>query len=129
MFVNRKDQVDSPLVSSTGEEVYELIGMGERLGGSNHHSFAYVVIPPGCSSRPHYHNEREETYFILKGRGRLQINHERRLVKPGDAIFIPPKNRHRIITVGRKALEFVTVCAPAWILDDNIFQEIQGEKG
>jgi mannose-6-phosphate isomerase-like protein (cupin superfamily) len=123
MFVNRKNQVDTPLISDTGEEVYELIGKDEAIGGAIQHSFAYVVIPPNCSSRCHHHNEREETYFILKGQGKLHINGETRIVNSGDAIFIPPKNQHQIHCEGNEALEFVTVCAPAWTPEDNVFQD------
>lgn len=121
MFVMRKEMVESPKISSTGEEVYELIGPGELLGGATQHSLAYVVIPPGCSSRPHFHNNSEETYFILKGHGKLIISDHERIVKPGDAIFISPNNQHQIFTEGNEALEFIVVCAPAWNIDDNIF--------
>jgi mannose-6-phosphate isomerase-like protein (cupin superfamily) len=121
MFVRRKDLVDTPKISSTGEEVYELIGPEKRLGGASRHSVAYVVIPPKCCSRPHFHNDGEETYFILRGVGTLIINDQEHLVTPGDTILISPKARHQIFAEGDEPLEFVVICAPPWNIEDNIF--------
>ncbi|MFW9986697.1 MAG: cupin domain-containing protein [Candidatus Odinarchaeota archaeon] len=120
MFKTRKDLVKAPTVSSTGEEVFELVGSDEKLGGSSHHSLAYVVIPPHCSSVHHFHNTSEETYFILKGQGKLIINDTEHIVRPGDAVLISPGDHHQIFTEGHDALEFIVTCAPPWNQDDNI---------
>ena len=120
MFVTRKEKVDTPLINETGEEVYELIGSNPANGGANKHSLAYVVIPPGGSSGHHFHNRSEETYFILKGQGRIIVNNQERVVTPGDTIFISPDELHQIFTEGNADLEFVVVSAPPWSLEDNI---------
>ena len=44
--------------------------------------------PPGATQR-HYHKQSEEFYFILEGRGLMEIDGETR-ESPGDAILIPP---------------------------------------
>ncbi len=47
-------------------------------------------IPPGKSAYPyHYHLKNEETFFILKGEGRLRTSEGERTVRPGDLLFFP----------------------------------------
>jgi mannose-6-phosphate isomerase-like protein (cupin superfamily) len=120
MFVTRKEMVSTPLINETGEKVYELIGPNLAHGNANNHSLAYVVIPPGGSSSHHFHNRSEETYFILKGQGRILISDQERIVTPGDTIFISPDEHHQIFAEGIADLEFVVVSAPPWSLEDNI---------
>jgi len=110
--IARKDGIKKPRVISTGEIIYEMIGVRKNLGGTRKHTFSYVVIPPNCSSRPDFHAEEEETYYILKGRGKLVIDGKNYLVHPGDAVLISPPERHQIFAIGKKALEFVVVDAP-----------------
>lgn len=125
MIITRKDNVEKPVVSRTGERVYELIGRPEHLGGATKHSLGYAVIPPNCSSRPHYHPYAEETYYILKGEGRMVIEGVEHNVRPGDAILISPREKHQIFTDGDDDLEFIVVCAPAWEPSNSIFVDEQ----
>jgi mannose-6-phosphate isomerase-like protein (cupin superfamily) len=121
LLVTRKDKVEKPFVNPTGERVYEMIGRPERLGGATKHSFGYAVIPPNCSSRPHFHPNAEETYYILKGNGRMIIDGAKYNVRPGDAILILPPENHQIFTDGDEDLEFIVVCAPAWEPNNSMF--------
>lgn len=128
MLVTRKDKVEKPFVNVTGERVYEMIGRPEHLGGATKHSFGYAVIPPNCSSRPHYHPYAEETYYVLKGKGRIIIDGAEYNVRPGDAILICPLEKHQIFTDGDDDLEFIVVCAPAWELSNSVFLDEQPAK-
>jgi len=100
--------------------VYELIGSSPQHGGATRHSLAYVVIPPGSSSTHHFHSVGEETYYILKGQGKLLVNEQVRIVSPGDAILISPTDSHQIFTEGDAVLEFVVLSAPPWTPKDSI---------
>lgn len=121
MLITRKDKVGKPFENPTGERIYEMIGRSEHLGGAIKHSFGHVVIPPGCSSRPHYHPEAEETYYILKGRAKMIINDVEHFLWPGDAVFIRPPEKHQIFIMGDEDLEFIVVCAPAWEPTNSVF--------
>ena len=121
MRITRKDEVKEPVVNPTGERVYEMIGRPENLGGAIKHSVSYVVIPPKCSSRLHYHPQDEETYYILKGKARMIINGKEYHVGSGDAILINPPEKHQIFTIGSEDLEFVVISAPAWQPSNSVF--------
>ncbi len=123
MLIIRKDKIKKPFENPTGERIYELVGKPEKLGGAVKHSVGYVVIPPKKSSLLHYHPEAEETYYIMKGKGRMLINGKEYFVIAGDAIFIHPNERHQTFSDGGETLEFIVICAPAWEPNNSIFPD------
>ena len=121
MRLVRKEDITAPFESGTGELVYEMLGAPESIGGAKHHSFSHVVIPPGCSSRPHYHPVAEETYYILSGEGRMLLDGRELVLRSGDALLIHTLEVHQIINPGPAGLEFIAVCAPAWTPDNSVY--------
>jgi mannose-6-phosphate isomerase-like protein (cupin superfamily) len=121
LLLTRKEKVEKPFLSKSGERVYEMIGRPKNLGGAIKHSFGIAVIPPKCSSELHYHPYAEETYYIIKGKGRLIIDSAEYSVRPGDAIFTSPTEKHQIFCDGDDDLEFIVVCAPAWEPSNSVF--------
>ena len=79
-------------------------------------------LPPGAATTPHYHPRTEEIYYILRGEGLMQIDHERRQVGPGDAIAIPPGCKHQITNTGTETLVFLCCCAPPYRHEDTYFE-------
>ena len=53
-------------------------------------SLAEARVAAGGRTERHYHKVAEELYFILEGAGEIELDGERRIVGPGDAILIPP---------------------------------------
>src|SRR4051794_18176076 len=52
-------------------------------------SLAEATVPAGGATQRHYHRAAEELYFILEGRGQMEIDGAQRNVGPGDGILIP----------------------------------------
>ena len=121
MRLTRKELIAKPFENSLGENVYEMLGAPEAIGGAKHHSFSHVVIPPRCSSRPHYHPVAEETYYILKGEGRMMVDGREMRLVPGDALLILPPEVHQIFNDTDTDLEFIAVCAPAWEPKNSVY--------
>ena len=121
MRLTRKEDISVPFDSGTGERVYEMLGAPEAIGGAAHHSFSHVVIPAGCSSRPHYHPVAEETYYILAGEGRMLVDGKELILRPGDALLILPPEVHQIFNDTDRDLEFIAVCAPAWEPSNSVY--------
>jgi mannose-6-phosphate isomerase-like protein (cupin superfamily) len=119
MKIIHRSDIQSPLITPAGEVIYELIGMGQEGGGVSSHSIAHIVIPSGKSSNLHYHKKTRESYFILKGVGWLEINQEEFTLTPGQICLIEPGEIHRIFNRGDGDLEFLAICAPAWMADDS----------
>src|SRR5688572_27734636 len=85
-----------------GSEIRELLA--HRNSVIRQQSLAEARLPPGRQTTPHYHPATEEIYYILDGRGRMQLGDEGRLVGPGDAIAIPPGMIHTIKNIAEQTL-------------------------
>ena len=121
MRLTRKEEITEPVENSSGEQVYEMLGEPEAIGGAKHHSFSHVVIRAGCCSSVHYHPIAEETYYILSGEGRMVVDGREMTLRPGDALLIQPPEVHQIFNDSAADLEFIAVCAPAWRPDNSVY--------
>ncbi len=82
-------------------------------------SLAEASVLPGRVTERHYHKLSEEFYYILEGRGTMEINGSVRDVVPGDAILIPAGSWHQIRA--SEPLRFLCCCAPPYSHDDTWF--------
>jgi mannose-6-phosphate isomerase-like protein (cupin superfamily) len=117
MDIRNIDQVPA-FTTKDGSEIRELLA--HRNSAIRKQSLAEARLPPGASTTPHFHPLTEEIYYILAGRGRLQIGDEVREVGPGDAIAIPPGAVHTITTISTEPLKFLCCCAPAYEHEDTV---------
>ena len=83
-------------------------------------SLAEARVPAGGRTERHYHKVAEELYLILEGAGEIELDGERRMVGPGDAILIPPGARHTIKAT--EPLRFLCCCAPPYTHDDTYLE-------
>ena len=111
----------TPFISKDGSEIRELLA--HRNSAIRNQSLAEARIPAGSSTQEHYHPVAEEIYFITAGTGRMRIEGETREVKAGDAIAIPPGQRHKIWNTGPDTLKLLCCCAPAYEHADTIITE------
>ncbi len=102
----------TPFTSPHGEIIHEYLG--SAAGGSQYHSLAQITLPPGTASVRHYHPTAEESYYILSGTGRVELNGENQNIQPGDAVAIPANTVHQIFNISDMDLIFLAVCVPAW---------------
>jgi mannose-6-phosphate isomerase-like protein (cupin superfamily) len=109
--------VVNPLVTPSGEIIAEVLGTA--VGDNSNHSLARIVLPPGKSSSLHYHKISQETYFILKGEGQMQVNDKHFTLLPGQACWIESGENHQIHNEGETDLVFMAICVPAWVPDDS----------
>jgi mannose-6-phosphate isomerase-like protein (cupin superfamily) len=116
---NLSDMV--PFITKDGSEIRELLA--HRNSAVRHQSLAEARIPAAGSTQEHYHPRAEEIYFITAGTGRMRIETESREVKPGDAIAIPPGQRHKLWNTGAETLRLLCCCAPAYEHTDTIITE------
>lgn len=107
-----------PFTTKDGSEIRELLA--HRNSCIRNQSLAEARLPAGAATAPHYHPAAEEIYYLLEGRGRMQIEADVRDVGPGDAVAIPPGARHQIATVGAAPLRFLCCCAPGYEHVDTV---------
>ncbi|MBI4324038.1 MAG: cupin domain-containing protein [Chloroflexi bacterium] len=111
-------------ITKDGSEIRELLAY--RNSAIRRQSLAEARLPIGGSTQEHYHVQTEEIYYITAGAGRMQIENESRDVGVGDAIAIPPGQRHKIWNTGSEILKLLCCCAPAYEHSDTVITEAQG---
>jgi mannose-6-phosphate isomerase-like protein (cupin superfamily) len=117
MDIQQLDRVPA-FITKDGSEIRELLAY--RNSCIRRQSLAEARVPVGGSTAPHYHPQTEEIYFILEGRGRMQLDDQTRDVGPGDAIAIPPGSRHQITNTGDAPLRLLCCCTPAYEHEDTV---------
>lgn len=110
-----------PFITKDGSEIRELLA--HRNSVIRNQSLAEARLAPGASTQEHYHIRTEEIYYITHGTGRIRIGNDLRDVKPGDAIAIPPGERHQLFNTGTEVLRLLCCCAPAYEHSDTIITE------
>lgn len=76
---------------------------------------------PGQKCAAHSHEESEEAYFILEGKGVIVVGDEKYKVTKGDAIFVPKKFNHQVINNDEKEdLFFIWVMSPPGDVPETI---------
>ena len=74
--------------------------------------FARLRIPVGSSIGYHEHQEEEEVFFIIAGRGTVNDNGVKTQVGPGDAVLTGGGTGHAIENTGSEPLELMAVILP-----------------
>ena len=108
-------------ITKDGSEIRELLA--HRNSAIQNQSLAEARLQPGKATQEHYHRVTEEIYYITHGRGRIRIGEEVRAVQPGDAIAIPPGQRHKLWNTGDEVLRLLCCCAPAYEHEDTVLTE------
>ena len=111
----------TPFTTKDGSEIRELLA--HRNSAIRNQSVAEARLPVGASTQEHFHPKAEEIYYITHGTGRMRIEGETREVKAGDAIAIPPGQKHKLWNTGNETLRLLCCCAPAYEHDDTIINE------
>ena len=114
--VNRDRSV--PFITKDRSEIRSILDRTNST--ATNQSLAEATVPPGVETEEHYHPRAEEIYYVLRGRGLMTLQGERREVRPGDGILIPPGTRHRIRNIGQEPLVFLCGCSPPYSHEDTI---------
>jgi mannose-6-phosphate isomerase-like protein (cupin superfamily) len=120
MDIQNIDRVPS-FTTKDGSEIRELLA--HRNSCIRNQTLAEARLLPGGSTTPHRHLKTEEIYYILEGRGSMQVADEIQPVGPGDAIAIPPGSFHQITNTGSELLKFLCCCAPGYEHEDTLLSE------
>ncbi len=114
----RKRETQQPFTTKDGSTITSLLDSANAP--VKNQSLAEALLPVGCSTQRHYHKESEEFYYVLGGRGRMEIDGEVETIGPGDAVLIPAGAWHQI--TAEQELVFLCCCAPPYRHEDTYFE-------
>jgi mannose-6-phosphate isomerase-like protein (cupin superfamily) len=87
--------------------------------GSRDLTVTWVRGEPGSQQGLHVHENSEQIYVVVRGRGLVIVGGEEREVEAGTAVLIPAGVEHEIRNTGGEALEYVSVTTPPFPTDVN----------
>jgi len=70
-----------------------------------------LVLAPGVVTRPHYHEEQDELYFVHSGRARFALPGEARELGPGGLCHVESTTPRQVTSVGDGDLVMLVVGA------------------
>lgn len=95
-------------------------GIEDWISVTDSYAFKRLTIQKGKTLLNHYHNIKEETFYISKGNGVITINGIEHHVFEGDSIHLTPKIRHQIYAIS----DLVILEASSPHLEDSIREEL-----
>lgn len=114
----RNREEEKPFTTKDGSTIRSLLDLSNAP--VKQQSLAEASLLKGGATERHYHKVSEELYYLLEGRGVMEIDGEEREVGPGDAILIPAGAWHEIRAT--EAMRFLCCCAPPYAHDDTYFE-------
>jgi mannose-6-phosphate isomerase-like protein (cupin superfamily) len=70
-----------------------------------------LVLAPGVVSRPHYHQEQDELYFVYAGRARFELPGESRELGLGGLCHVESTTPRQVTSVGDEDLVMLVIGA------------------
>lgn len=108
-----------PLVDAHGESaLYQIwwqeddsgkvFGAKKPEGMESFEHFARITLRPGDTNNLHTHKNAEQIYYVMQGKGIIQVGEERAQVSAGDVVFLPANVQHGFFNTGdRNAVVFL----------------------
>lgn len=106
-----------PFTTKDGSQIRSILDLTNAP--VKNQSLAEASLEAGGLTERHYHRVSEEFYFLLEGRGEMELDGEIREVGPGDCVLIPQGCFHSIRATTR--LRFLCCCAPPYSHEDVYF--------
>lgn len=69
----------------------------------------HTTVYPTGKTTGHSHDDMEEVYFVVAGEGLMQVGEDEFPIKAGDALYIPPGERHTTYQRGNLPLVILWV--------------------
>ena len=74
-------------------------------------NFTRHVVQGRVTTDYHSHENKEQIYYFISGRGKMLIDDEEYAVTAGDAVHLPPLARHRVINDTEDDIEYLNISA------------------
>ncbi len=87
-------------------------------------SIARARVEPGVTTRWHRLADTIERYYIVEGKGRVEVGQlPPQDVTTGAIVLIPPMCRQRITNTGTEDLVFLAICTPRF--SNDVYEDIE----
>ena len=96
------------------------------LTAAEHLMLVRVTMPAGKGHAFHRHPAMEEIIYVVSGRAEQWVDHESRILGPGDTAHIPKDMVHGTYNAGDTDLVFLAILSPA-VLEGPALVDMSGD--
>ncbi|MDK2781484.1 MAG: mannose-phosphate guanylyltransferase / mannose-6-phosphate isomerase [Archaeoglobi archaeon] len=98
------------------------------LSESEEFKIKKIVVKPGKRLSLQRHNRRCEHWMVVKGTAKVRVGDEEKILRPGEHVFIPLREIHRLENPGDEELEIIEVQLGDYFGEDDI-ERIEDDFG
>lgn len=69
----------------------------------------FAKMHAGSSFRPHYHEDMDEYFIILRGKARVWIEKEAAQIEAEEMVLLPRGRVHRMENIGPEDLDYIVI--------------------
>jgi mannose-6-phosphate isomerase-like protein (cupin superfamily) len=80
--------------------------------GARNLTVSWLTVPVGAEQTLRSHEEAEQAYVVVRGRGAMSVAGDNQQVGEGDLILVPPATDHSISNDGDGELACVSIQSP-----------------
>jgi len=84
----------------------------DETTGARNLALWHGEIEPGGVAELHVHEEMEQAFIVLEGKGVFMVEDQEYTLEKDSIIFIPAKQPHQVTSVGDRTLKLLIVMAP-----------------
>jgi len=89
-----------------------LVGGAAPIQAKNF-AIGFVTLEPDGGQVPWHNQEQEEVYILLEGEAEMCLGEERRVLRAGQAVFIPHRVFHQMTNIGSVPAKMLYCYGPA----------------
>jgi len=120
MSLRKNSEIDS-LQGNEGTKIKQYFHPHNTLNEINY-SLAQFILEPKKRSKLHKIRS-SEIYYILEGKGKINVNENTYHLGKDDSIYVPPNSKQFIENTGEGICRFLCIVEPAWKTEDEILLE------
>lgn len=121
LIIKRKNNI-KPFKARDGALIYEIFT--KTKPAIKNIGLASGILKPNKKALPHFHKISEEIYYVISGKGRINIAEKKFSVREGDAAYIPRNTTHALENISRKKLlSVLCISVPPYKEKDFIFSK------
>ena len=113
MIVIHADQIDGWWSPPPHQRELKILLSPALQSVSEDLSMGMVILPPKESGDPHIHQESQEVWYIISGRGILIVGGEATDLEPDTVVVAPASAEHQIINDSDEELKALFIFSPA----------------
>lgn len=92
-----------------------------QVASGKNASVNLVMGQPGSILKMHYHQNRDEITYCLKGQAVMNVSGKELVMKVGDLMYIPALMIHGSEVTGNETLQLISIFAPPFDGKDRIY--------